>query len=249
MKGNVDEFCSYLKDQVGQPYVWGGQHTKLTPQNYVKVITDKESDASYRKQAIDFCKARFDAGATVLFGYDCSGLGMYWLENLKKIYTTDMSSNTMYSHCTKTDTPKKGYWVFRLSGSKATHIGYMITDTQVVHAKGRKYGVVSEKYSKTYWHAVGIPKCMDFSPEPDPPQPDPPEPTPTKEYVRVKRKCRVRAGNGTSYKTLAIAYKGNEYPCYGQDDKDPYWFKVKYNGKDGWITCNNRYTELVKKVK
>ena len=27
------KFNDYLTDQIGQPYVWGGQHTKLTPEN------------------------------------------------------------------------------------------------------------------------------------------------------------------------------------------------------------------------
>ena len=26
----IKEFIEYLKEQVGQPYLWGGQHTKLT---------------------------------------------------------------------------------------------------------------------------------------------------------------------------------------------------------------------------
>lgn len=29
----LKEFNDYLTDQIGQPYVWGGQHTKLTPEN------------------------------------------------------------------------------------------------------------------------------------------------------------------------------------------------------------------------
>ena len=39
----VDEFIAYLKEQVGQPYVWGGQHTRLTPENYVEVIEKREA--------------------------------------------------------------------------------------------------------------------------------------------------------------------------------------------------------------
>lgn len=248
-KGNIDEFNKYLKEQVGQPYVWGGQHLKLTPENYESVITRRESDAVYRLQAISYCKARFDMGATVLYAYDCSGLGMYWLENLKKIYSSDMSANTMMSKCKIVSTaPKKGYWVFRVgSDGKATHIGFMVSDSEVVHAKGRSYGVVKEAYKASYWHKVGKPSCMDFDPEPSPtPTPDPPK---THDYVKVKRKsvC-VRKGNGTSYAVVAIAHKGDELPCYGQADKDPYWYEVKISGKDGYITSNSRYTEMIKKV-
>lgn len=34
----LKEFNDYLTGQIGQPYVWGGQHTKLTPENYVRII-------------------------------------------------------------------------------------------------------------------------------------------------------------------------------------------------------------------
>lgn len=30
----LSDFIDYLEKQVGQPYLWGGQHTKLTPCTY-----------------------------------------------------------------------------------------------------------------------------------------------------------------------------------------------------------------------
>ena len=39
----VDTFIDYLVAQIGQPYVWGGQHTKLTPSTYSSVIDKKEA--------------------------------------------------------------------------------------------------------------------------------------------------------------------------------------------------------------
>ena len=33
----LNDFIEYLKEQLGQPYLWGGQHTKLTPENYISV--------------------------------------------------------------------------------------------------------------------------------------------------------------------------------------------------------------------
>lgn len=239
MKGNISEFNSYLVSQVVQPYLWGGQHTKLTPDNYESIITKKESDPVYRLQAISFCKALFDKGAEVLYGYDCSGLGMYWLQNLKGIYKSDMSANTLMNHCVIQEKPKTGYWVFRVSDGKATHIGYMVSDAEVIHAKGRQYGVVKEPYKSSYWHRVGKPLCMEFEPKP--------EPQPTKGYVKVVRKCRVRAGNGSSFRTLAIAYVGNEYPLIGKEEEAPYWYIIEYKGEKAWITSKERYTEGVEK--
>ena len=38
----LTEFILYLIQQIGMPYLWGGEHTKLTPENYKSVIARKE---------------------------------------------------------------------------------------------------------------------------------------------------------------------------------------------------------------
>ena len=40
----LTEFILYLESQVSEPYVWGGQHTRLTPDNYIAIITKMEKD-------------------------------------------------------------------------------------------------------------------------------------------------------------------------------------------------------------
>lgn len=160
----IDEFVRYLKDQVGMPYVWGGQHLLLTPENYVKVITRREKEEKYRKQAIGFCKKLFDKGATELYAYDCSGLGMFWLQNVTRTYDSDMNANGMMRTCQIVSEPKRGYWVFKTNDEgRATHIGYLISDSELIEAKGRAYGVVVTKYRKSAWNKIGKPECVDFN--------------------------------------------------------------------------------------
>lgn len=240
------EFIIYLESQIGQPYLWGGQHTELTPKNYVAVITRREKNATNRANAIAFCKAKFDAGATVLYSYDCSGLGMYWLENVKHIFKSDMTANGMMAQCEIVTEPKNGYWLFQLNDGKATHIGYMVSDTEVVHAAGRKLGVVKVPYAKSFWHRIGKPKCFDFDPEPK-----------THLYIRVKgvikkdgkpqKSVNVRSGNGTQYPVVGVAHSTDCFPCYGQADASPYWYEIDYNGQRAYITSNSRYTEEIYK--
>ena len=246
-----DEFIEYLEGQVGQPYLWGGQHTKLTPANYMTVIARKEKDTVDRLKVISFCEAKFAEGADVLYGSDCSGLGMYWLQNLKKIFRSDMTADAMMGKCEIVDKPLRGYWVFkqkRDGSNAARHIGYMISDTELIHAGGESVGVVKIKYKASDWWRVGKPKCFDFDDPtpPEPPEPEPPEPTYKK--VKVIRKCRIRDGNGTDFKTLALAYAGHEFPLIGQADKDPFWHIISWEGKSAYITCNTRYTEVVNKL-
>lgn len=240
----LNDFNAYLNSQVGEPYVWGGQHLKLTPSTYVAIITKKEKDETNRENAIAYCKKRFDQGASVLYAYDCSGLGMYYLENVTHTISHDMSANGMMHECDMVDEPKNGYWVFRLNDGKATHIGYMVSDTEVIHAKGRKYGVVRERFARNYWHRIGKPKCFEFECEEPERQPDP-EPEPQYAYqIKVHGSVHVRAGNGVLHKSIGIA-RNCYLPLKGQATDSPYWYKTELNGKDGYITSKPKYTEIV----
>lgn len=255
----LSEFIQYLSEQIGQAYVWGGQHLKLTQENYVSVITKKETTKdgkprgtypdgqTYADAAIEFCKKKFDDGATVLYAYDCSGLGMYWLQNVKHIYDRDANANTLMGRCsglTAMSNPAKGWWVFRQdSNGKATHIGYMVDDEYLVEAKGRRYGVVRTNFRAKDWTIWGIPDV--FYDEIVNPQPVPPEPpTPTKQYVEVVGKSvRIRKGDGVFSKTLKIAHKGDKYLFI--DVAPSGWYHIMLYATDAYITSKTKYTRLV----
>jgi hypothetical protein len=240
----LSEFCGYLIDQIGQPYLWGGQHTRLTPENYVAVITRKESDPQHRQDAIDFCKRKFDEGAEVLYAYDCSGLGVFWLTDLKHLYKSDMTANALMHHCSdlKFDRPEKGWWVFRCDKTgKATHIGYMVSDTELVEAKGRKYGVVKTVFHESAWSTWGIPDV--FYDEIVTP-PVPPEPPVTEQYVEVVGKSvRVRSSDSVLGKTQFIAHRGDRFPfvCVAPSG----WYQIETIHDESYITSKPKYTKLV----
>ena len=247
----LNDFISYLTEQLGEPYVWGGQHTKLTPENYVRVIEKKEAGrggypdgTSYAQAAIDFCKKRFDEGASVLYAYDCSGLGVYWLENLKHIWKSDANANTMMHRCTDLDTagpPAKGWWVFHLDDqkTKATHIGYMIDDEYLIEAKGRKYGVVKTKFRASSWDVWGIPKV--FEDEIKHPQPTP-QPTGTVVEV-VGGSVNVRNADSKKGRILFTAHRGDRFPFVAVAPSG--WYEIETKKGVGYITNKTRYTRLI----
>ena len=240
----MSEFLAYLVEQIGEPYIWGGQHTKLTPTNYSLVIRKHESSEPNRRAVERFCEERFAAGVTELYGYDCSGLGMYWLQNLTHVLPHDLNANSMMGHCDMTETPKRGDWVFRVNDEgKATHIGYMVTDTELIEARGRAYGVVRRKYKQSDWHKVGRPKCMEWD---EPSEQDQPEPTELIKVIKVKGHVKVRTGNGTFSKRIGTAVDC-ELPYLGQAQSYPNWYMTVFNGQDGYISSKPKYTELITK--
>ena len=157
MGNNLSDFINYLEEQVENHsiYVWGAQgqdHEDITEAWIRKkeATTGSYSDGtSYADAALTYWKKQCAAGyKEVLRAVDCSGLGIYWLYKLKHLFSGDMTANDMRSTCIQLDFSerKKGCWVFRVnSAGRATHIGYMVDDTNVVHAKGRKYGVCQRK--------------------------------------------------------------------------------------------------------
>ena len=245
----LNEFIAYLKEQVGQPYLWGGQHTKLTPSNYISVITKKEAKEENQKLVEAYYKKKFDSGIDVLYAYDCSGLGVYWLYNLQHIYKSDVNANTMMGRCVDLDTPEppeKGWWVFRLDGKRAVHIGYMIDNEYLIEAKGRRYGVVVTKWREGDWDCWGIPKVFEDEIRGSVPVPDPdPEPEPEpKRYVKVNKGKSVFVRNADSKKgkILFTAHGNDRFPLIGIAPSG--WYNIETKKGPAYITNLERYTTV-----
>ena len=286
-KGNIQLYNDYLLSCVKMPYVWGGQHTKLTPENYVQIIEKKEAGRgcyadgqTYAEAAIEYCKKMFAQGYTVLYAYDCSGLAMHWLQDVMHILKSDTNANGLWHHCEDAEEPKNGYWVFRVKDPSkprksqvASHIGFCVEidgKIHVIHAKGRKYGVVNElwKETKRYWHHIGIPDCMDFSAaqedqEPEPveeqahntsepvqeaiQEPQEPHSLPGEVYVCViggqNRRVNIRRKGTVMSKHLGTARGGDYFRLLGYADSG--WYRIDYNGDtDAYITNKPRYTRI-----
>ena len=165
----LNEFIAYLEEQVKNRsiYIWGGQGQGWPTVNE-EWITKKES-GSNRQKALDLYRQAAEAGfKEKLKAFDCSGLGMYWLFNIKGVYPSDMTANGMMGKCmplTK-DELSRGDWVFRTykSGEKkgrAYHVGFIVDDElNVIEAKGRAYGVVKRPFDENYWNTYARPVCF-----------------------------------------------------------------------------------------
>ena len=241
MEKNVNAFIEYLKAQVGEPYLWGGQHTRLTLENYKAVIERRESDPKHRAEAMTFCEKKFRAGATVLYAYDCSGLGCYWLCNLTHLYKCDVNANTMMGRCElREELPQKGWWVFRLDGKRASHIGYMIDDQYLTEAKGRRYGVVKTKFREKDWACWGIPKIFADELEP---APKPPVPVPEQQVEVLGKSVNVRNADSKKGKILFTAHRGDRFPFLAVAPSG--WYEIDTKKGQGFITSLPRYTKLI----
>lgn len=255
----LNDFIEYLKEQLGQPYLWGGQHTKLTPENYISVIEKREKGDKEKIEAVvAYCDKKFAQGSFTLFAYDCSGLGCYWLYNLQHLYKSDVNANTMMNRCIELDTPEppmKGWWVFRLDGSRAVHVGYMIDDEYLIEAKGRAYGVVKTKWKEEDWDCWGIPlvfedELVSSGDEDDPVDiPENPEDEPVvapELIVKVlKGSVNVRNSDSKKGKILFTAHAGNRFCLI--DVAPTGWYHIKTYKGEAYITNREDLTAVVEK--
>lgn len=163
-KGKLQEFIDYLEGEVkaGTIYVWGGQHTKITPAK----IRSMETSTTNINRALNLYNKRVKAGYNPIYASDCSGLGVAWLCDQKHILACDHNANMLWKKCDPItrDQVKKGDWVFRVKNNNAYHIGYVVsgsgTSAMVIESKGRDDGVIKQNinaFGSSYWNKYGRP--------------------------------------------------------------------------------------------
>lgn len=163
----LDNFISHLEEQVKNHsiYVWGaqGQQGAQITEAWIRRRENSDKNAA---RAIAFWKKQVAAGyGAVLRAFDCSGLGMYWLQNVTGLSPNDRNANSMMGICkriTKAEC-RRGDWAFHLDEEgRATHIGYIVDDDlNVIECKGRDDGVVKRPLKKGGWEAFGRPKFFE----------------------------------------------------------------------------------------
>ena len=189
MTNRLKTFLDYLHEQVANHsiYVWGAQGQQGPAITEAWIKRRETSDTNY-KRAVAFWRKQCDAGyGDVLRAFDCSGLGMFWLQNVSGILKSDCNAHGLYGKCKKITKAnlRVGDLVFKINSSgRATHIGYVAdTDINVIEALGRDYGVVKRPLSKGNWNGFGRPPFwtdeevweIEGKPQPEPEPVDPDE--------------------------------------------------------------------------
>lgn len=226
-----------------------------------KVKTSKEQNIARIRSLYD---KRVKEGVSPILAFDCSGL-QYWAGKKVGVITRDISADGIYGKCKKISKAdvKRGDYCFTHNGKKATHVGMYVGDDVIIECQGRDVGVVTNRLSKTTAFNV-FGRYPAFEADQDKEETESVEdktstkqPT-TQKYVVVKGKVRVingvkkyeksvnvRSGNGKSNRSIAIVRSTQKFPLIAQEDKDPYWYRINYNGKVAWITSNSLYTEVI----
>lgn len=215
MKVKTSEFIKWVESKVGCPYLWGGQGETLFDMVRKYCATKSQSKEATEKM-ITFLKKK---GVVDKEFFDCSGLGVkYLLDHGALKY--DTTADGLYKKCVliSMDEVRAGDWVFFIKDRRAVHIGYMVTDTEVVHALDQTVGVIREKLSANKeWNGVGRPEfCMEY---------DLPQNTTTDD---LKPGDKITTTDIKVYKTADNALKGKNAVC--TYSAGTYYVYKVYNG-------------------
>ena len=180
--GVLQDFLNYLEEQKtnGSIYVWGaqGQGVETISESWIRRMETSRNNAD---RAIALWKKRKAEGKTALRAFDCSGLIMYFFQNLKGILKSDTTAHGLKGMCGQISQSQllPGDFVFRVytSGAnkgRAYHVGVVAdAEKNVIEAKGRDDGVVKRPLNAEagYWNAFGRPDFLKAEIEGDAPTP------------------------------------------------------------------------------
>lgn len=155
--GRAADFITYLKACVGDIYVWGAQGQSDITEAWIRRMSRTNALAN---AAIKLWQARVKFRKDNLRAFDCSGLIMYYLRNLKGYITRDMTADGLYRLCIKITRAQlqPGDLVFRRNLVRAYHVGVYIGNGQVIEAQSSAYGVVMRSIDAggtSYWTHFG----------------------------------------------------------------------------------------------
>jgi hypothetical protein len=172
------KWLKYLAEQIGCIYVWGAQGKDLG------AMTQADAEAWIRKKetwgrsGYAENKARYDAnaeraialyhqrlyeGREHILAFDCSGLLMYFLQNLTGLLSSDHSAKMIYNQLCDVKYGsaaelRPGDPVFYSKSGKAAdigHVGVYIGDGRVEESKNQLSGVVVTQLSDRPWNYFG----------------------------------------------------------------------------------------------
>jgi hypothetical protein len=155
----IPEFIQYLESKVGNIYVWGAQGQVVTDLQSPELwIRARETTDENAMRAIAFYKEVLATGKSPIEAYDCSGLIMYYIQNIKHWSKGDNSAEGLYHTSTKLTKselqPGDLCFIINAAG-RMHHVGVYIGNGQTIEAYGRDLGVVKRMLSQGEWTHFG----------------------------------------------------------------------------------------------
>ena len=234
------DFVAWLKAREGAAYVWGAQGQeaasggslyldgrRVAP-SWEKWVDARETNPINAERAKMLIRKKLGAGNGNVPLFDCSGLVMRYLQNVKGYLAADQNAAGLLNACrgTERDALLPGNLLFRHNGKQAYHVGVYLGDHLAIEAQGRDAGVVIRELSASgagYWNRYGILPCLEEA-----------------RAIRARfARCAgaavsVRKGPGTEHAAVCVAHRGA--PMIAAPSEQIGWDQVALGTDDGLVT-------------
>ena len=153
-------------------YVWSGsgQLCKDVTEAWIRARESRTSGGKYADAAVkeweDVMASPYRDVARV---FDCSGY-VSWCLRKCGAFNSRTDCDGLFARSTEIYTPEDGCLLFRVNPANPkdeTHVGIYFGGKQY-HAKGRKYGVVEERYLPSGWQKIAWFKALKPDQKPEP---------------------------------------------------------------------------------
>lgn len=209
-----EEFLAWLEAQTGSAYVWGAQGQRIGKDNcvykrgrlmskdYKAWIKLRENSDRNAQRAINYISAALEAGAEGISCFDCSGLIMAYVKDIRGWLSTDLSARGLFGIAEELprDEIAPGDLAFCHNGERITHVGVYVGGGYTIDARGRESGVIKQKLDAGPWNRFGRLAALDEAPTLEP----------QAAYGRCSGgSVHIRSGAGCTYPILATAHEGD----------------------------------------
>lgn len=240
----TSDFIAWLAARRGAAYVWGAQGQearsdgsvildgKRVSASWESWVDARENSGENARRAKEYIRKRLEAGDGNVPCFDCSGLLMRYLKDVKGYFPEDKNAAGLLAACKEVarGALAPGHLLFRHNGKKAHHVGVYLGDGLAIEAQGRSAGVVIRPLDASganYWNRFGaLPFLAGDGAKAALGQ--------ARFAVCAGGSVNVRKGPGTEHAVLAVAHKGDPMLFLPSAEKD--WGQVAVSSSGGLVT-------------
>lgn len=153
---------TYLDTAVDEKwiYIWGGQGERIGELTFGKVyVMESNDNKNFSRELKHLSDIILDSDFDLwkCRCVDCSGLGMYYLQDLMGILDWDHNAKALFKEGIVIDQAirQPGDFVYKSFDSEGPqHVGYLIENDYVIESYGRDKGVIKRKFKDGKWTRV-----------------------------------------------------------------------------------------------
>ena len=156
----LNQWLEYLENQVGKGvYVWGAQGQRADSVGNVQdfIMFRSKTNVMGGRAWKFYQEMEEKIGKENISFFDCSGLAMYFFQNMMGVAGSDATADGIWGGCKEISKQDicPGDFSFRKENGSMVHIGFVAADGNIIEARSSGYGVEKRPVPDGKWTHFG----------------------------------------------------------------------------------------------